>query len=78
MAYYRVCPHCGATLDASEVCDCLDELQRADYIDEPIGMEDAPPLAVCKGCRSKRYCTALCARAEDEIAERRATDASRD
>lgn len=72
--YYRVCPHCGATLDAGEVCDCLDDLQLAEYIlseDEPIGMEDVPPLAVCKGCKSKRYCTSPCAAAEDEIAERR-------
>lgn len=22
MAYYKVCPHCGAHLDPGEVCDC--------------------------------------------------------
>ena len=22
MSYYRICPHCGAHLDSSEVCDC--------------------------------------------------------
>lgn len=42
-------------------------LTRAEYMDA-----SAPTaLAVCKGCRSKRYCTSPCAAAEDEIAERR-------
>lgn len=22
MAYYRICPHCGAALDPGEQCDC--------------------------------------------------------
>ena len=22
MAYYRICPHCGAALDPGEHCDC--------------------------------------------------------
>lgn len=25
---YRVCPHCGAHLDAGETCDCRQEPQR--------------------------------------------------
>lgn len=28
MAYYRICPDCGARLDPGEKCDCqLDELE---------------------------------------------------
>lgn len=23
MSYYNTCPHCGAHLDPSEVCDCM-------------------------------------------------------
>lgn len=23
--YFRVCPHCGCTLDPSEICDCQQE-----------------------------------------------------
>lgn len=33
---YRVCPHCGAHLDAGETCDCRQEPQR----------ESAPPERV--------------------------------
>lgn len=72
--YYKVCPLCGATLDSGEVCDCLDEPheaspsgRRAEYMDA----STPTALAVCKGCRSKRYCTSPCAAAEDEMAERR-------
>ena len=25
MAYYRICPGCGANLDPGEVCDCVKE-----------------------------------------------------
>lgn len=71
--YYKVCPHCGATLDTGEVCDCMDAPReatpsgrRAEYMDA-----SAPALAVCKGCKSKRYCTSPCAAAEDEITARR-------
>lgn len=29
MAYYRVCPDCGANLDPGETCDCMErELER--------------------------------------------------
>ena len=74
MAYYKVCPLCGAALDTGERCDCLDEPReesptgrRAEHIDASAPVN----LAVCQGCKSKRYCTSLCAAAEDEIAERR-------
>ena len=26
MAYYKICPHCGAHLDPGEVCDCIPSL----------------------------------------------------
>lgn len=25
MAYFKVCPHCGDSLDPGERCDCLEE-----------------------------------------------------
>ena len=25
MSYYHICPHCGATLDPGEKCDCQKE-----------------------------------------------------
>ncbi len=25
MAYYRICPGCGANLDPGEICDCVKE-----------------------------------------------------
>lgn len=28
MAYYRICPDCGAALDPDERCDCQDEKER--------------------------------------------------
>lgn len=29
MAYYRICPECGAALDPGEVCDCKKETARS-------------------------------------------------
>lgn len=74
VTYYKVCPLCGATLDAGEVCDCMDAPHEASPSDRRAEYMDASAptaLAVCKGCHSKRYCTSPCAAAEDEIAERR-------
>lgn len=31
MAYYKVCPHCGAHLDLGEVCDCREALMEKAY-----------------------------------------------
>lgn len=28
MAYYKVCPHCGAHLDPGEACDCTEALRE--------------------------------------------------
>lgn len=28
MAYYRICPDCGCTLDPGEKCDCRKEKER--------------------------------------------------
>lgn len=28
MAFYRICPDCGASLDPGEKCDCRDEKER--------------------------------------------------
>lgn len=25
MSYYRICPHCGSSLDPGERCDCQDK-----------------------------------------------------
>lgn len=31
---YRVCPLCGANLDAGEICDCTQRADEADVQDE--------------------------------------------
>lgn len=28
MAYYRICPYCGAHLDCCEKCDCQSEMAK--------------------------------------------------
>ena len=28
MAYYRICPNCGSSLDPGEKCDCKEEKER--------------------------------------------------
>lgn len=28
MAYFNTCPHCGATLDPGEKCECIDEKEE--------------------------------------------------
>lgn len=44
---YRECPHCGAHLDAGEICDCRTERERRAVIEReppaPVG------LRVCEG-----------------------------
>ncbi len=30
MAFYRICPNCGAYLDPGERCDCQDERKKPD------------------------------------------------
>lgn len=30
MAFYRICPHCGAHLDPGETCDCYLEHEQAE------------------------------------------------
>ena len=32
MAFYRVCPHCGANLDPGESCDCHLEQEEKERI----------------------------------------------
>lgn len=32
MAFYRICPDCGAALDPGEKCDCGDEEEGEEYI----------------------------------------------
>lgn len=27
-AYYHICPHCGASLDPGELCDCMERLKE--------------------------------------------------
>ncbi len=37
MAYYRVCPNCGCSLDPGEMCDCRNERRkREDEVKEYI------------------------------------------
>lgn len=31
MAYYKVCPYCGANLDPGEICDCRESLMQRAY-----------------------------------------------
>lgn len=33
MSYYKTCPHCGATLDPGEKCDCQDGLTLSQAIE---------------------------------------------
>ncbi len=28
MAYYRICPHCGGSLDPGEKCDCEEQARK--------------------------------------------------
>ncbi len=46
---YRECPHCGAHLDAGEICDCRTERERWAIIEReppaPVG------LRICEGVK---------------------------
>lgn len=50
MAYYNVCPNCGATLDPGERCDCT---EKNSVLDQHI--EDAK----CNGKLSTAHATFL-------------------
>ncbi len=40
MAYYNICPHCGASLDPGEKCDCQEEKERKqDFFAKHLRME---------------------------------------
>ena len=41
---FKICPDCGAHLDASEPCDCKDEIER----EPPKPWERLKLLAVCR------------------------------
>ncbi len=66
MAYYNVCQHCGGNLDPGERCDCQDEREKQqelqEFFDRHIKMEPrARQLAFVFDNRevrneSKSYC----------------------
>lgn len=40
MRYFKVCPRCGAHLDANEACDCLNV--EAELLEAHVGKKEAP------------------------------------
>lgn len=39
MAYFKVCPYCGGTLDPEEKCDCRDEKKKQEeFYDQHLKM----------------------------------------
>ena len=63
MAYYNVCPDCGASLDPGEKCDCQEESEeKQEYFSQHLKMEPgARQLAFVFDSRegrheSKSYC----------------------
>lgn len=39
MAYYKICPKCGATLDPGEHCDCEKEREKQeDFYSQKVGV----------------------------------------
>ena len=41
MAYYRICPNCGAALDPGEKCDCEDEENQRQIRAEQLYKQEA-------------------------------------
>ena len=40
MAYYRICPDCGATLDPREKCECQEETEKKrEFFSQHLKME---------------------------------------
>ena len=62
VAYYSICPDCGASLDPGEKCSCREEAEeKQDYFAKHLKMEpEAGQLAfVFEGrsdCERKSYC----------------------
>lgn len=55
MAYYSICPNCGASLDPGEKCDCQEEKERKqDFFAKHLKMEpEAGQLAFVFGRREE-------------------------
>lgn len=45
MAYYKICPFCGAHLDSCERCDCQDEARKSENY-EHTKSRDAPAFGL--------------------------------
>lgn len=40
MAYYRICPDCGAALDPGEKCECQEEMEKKrEFFSQHLKME---------------------------------------
>lgn len=55
MAYYKICPRCGAHLDPGEPCDCEDEKKkREEFFEENLQVvPETGQMAFCLGNESK-------------------------
>lgn len=50
MAYYRLCPNCGGTLDPGEKCDCQSEkIQKWESMNRLLRMEKTGQVALAFG-----------------------------
>ena len=62
MAFYKICPDCGASLDPGEKCDCREEAEKKqEFFSQHLKMEPgARQLAFVFDSREGRYEKKMC------------------